>query len=72
MCVGMSSGNEDSELIRALCTRAGMIMEDAASQAIILSPGSRQKLARNIEALRSAAADCQALLTAAVALARRS
>ena len=72
MCVPMSPSEEDYDLISALCTRAGMLMEDVVAQAITSPPRPQQKLVRYIETLKLAAADCQILLGAAEVLARRS
>ena len=56
------------DLIRALCTRAGMIMEDASVDALIMSPGNRDTINAKLERLADAALEISAIINAARAL----
>jgi hypothetical protein len=66
-----SDGPDYLEMIQQLCVAAGMIMEDASSQAVQLARGTRRERNLHIEALTHASADAAALLLAADALNRR-
>ena len=54
------------ELIQQLCTRVGMIMEDASPVALITEPAD--DLSEKVEALRRATSRASALVAAADAL----
>jgi hypothetical protein len=59
------------EAIALLSTRAGMLMEDAAAEAVSAPPLDPEQLERWISDLRLATADALALLRAADAIRRR-
>ena len=64
--------DEDTiELIRLLCTRAGMAMEDASSVAL-LAPADHESLRSAIEQLEASATLTVKLIAAARALAASS
>lgn len=65
LCAGMD--DDTAELIRALLTRAGMIMEDASLDAIMLT-GSHADLSSQIVSVRRANDVVGALVRAAAAL----
>lgn len=65
LCAGMD--DDTAELIRALLTRAGMIMEDASVDAIMLA-GSHADLSSQIASVQQANDVVGALVRAAVAL----
>ena len=58
------------DLIRVLCTRAGMIMEDASVDALIMSPGNPDSINAKLERLADAALAISAIINAAQALQR--
>lgn len=58
------------DLIRALCTRSGMIMEDASADALIMSPGNPEAMNAKLERLADAALAISAIINAAQALQR--
>ena len=59
-----------ADLIRQLCTRAGMIMEDASPIALGIRVRQPQDLFRALEELKKSAAQIVALIDAAKALTR--
>ena len=58
--------DDDTKLIRQLCTRAGCIMEDASVVALIWDDDLA--LEHRLQKLRKASANIQALIVAATAL----
>lgn len=58
--------DDDTKLIRQLCTQAGCIFEDASVVALIWDDDLT--LQTRLEKLRKASADIQALVSAAIAL----
>ena len=58
------------ELIRALCARAGMIMEDASVDALMMSAGDPDTINAKLELLADAALEISAIINAAQALKR--
>ena len=58
--------DNDTKLIRQLCTRVGCIMEDASVVALIWD--DNLALETRLQKLRKASADIQALVSAATAL----
>lgn len=62
----MTGMDNDTKLIRQLCTRAGCIMEDASVVALVWE--DNLTLEARLQRLRKAAADIQALVSAATAL----
>ena len=64
--------DEDTrDLVRKLCTRAGMIMEDASLVAVTMPGGDDAAMAKAIELLARDAAAIIDLVSAAAALLRR-
>lgn len=66
--VGMDDDIVD--LIRALCTRVGMIMEDASVDALMMSAGDPETMNAKIKRLADAALEISAIINAARALQR--
>ena len=58
------------DLVRALCTRAGMIMEDASVDALMTSAGDPDAINAKLERLADAALAISAIINAARALQR--
>ena len=70
--VGMATdAPADYETIALLCTRAGMIMEDVAAEAVTMPPLAPTDLRNHLHGLNIAAKDIAALPSAAEVLARR-
>jgi hypothetical protein len=67
LCEPMTS-QADLETIALLCTRAGMIMEDTAPEALERLPADLGELDQRLAKLRNAAAERVAILDAAIAL----
>ena len=63
----MTDMDNDTHLIRQLCTRAGCVMEDASVVALIWDDDL--SLETRLQKLRKASVDIQALVAAATALA---
>ena len=63
--------NDASELVIALCTRAGMIMEDASVEAISNVPRTPSGRKAVLSKLGQAAQDIQVLIAAAQVVDRR-
>ena len=57
--------HETKDLIAQLCTRAGMIMEDASAEALTIALQSESDLAAKLDTLIEAIATSSSLLTAA-------
>ena len=66
--VGMD--DDIGDLIRALCTRAGMIMEDASVDALMMPQADLGAMAAKLERLSNAARTISAIVDAARALQR--
>ncbi len=60
---------ERIELVRQLCTQAGMIMEDASSRALLIEDLSDEGIRGTVTDLMVASARIKALVEAAAALA---
>jgi hypothetical protein len=61
--------DEDTfELIQLLCTRAGMIMEDASAEALVANPGKAEEMRAKLRRLADAAQAIGAIVAAAQAL----
>ena len=58
------------DLIRALCTRAGMIMEDASVDALMMTAGNPDTINAKLARLADAALAISAIINAARALQR--
>lgn len=56
------------DLIRTLCTRAGMIMEDASVEALLMPAADPQALSAKLDQLADAAKAISAIVAAARAL----
>ena len=63
--------DDDRELIDRLCTKAGMIMEDASAEAVVIGQGPDQ-LREKLEKIRKSAADAATLTAAAAVVFERS
>ncbi len=61
----------DLEAIALLCTRAGMVMEDAEPEALEKLPTDLGGIDQRLAKLRNAAEDMVALINAAIALRRQ-
>ena len=70
MCGDMSHEPDDDalDLARDLCTRAGMLLEDASAVAILTGHGQREEVLIAIADARTASGNAAALLAAAEAL----
>jgi hypothetical protein len=62
----------DEEVIRRLCARAGVLMEDFSVDALSTQPLSRERRLSQLSKLREVGRDISALLAAAEVMARRS
>lgn len=62
--------DDSRDLIDRLCTLAGMIMEDASADAVVLDARA-EELQSRIEGIRSSATDAASLTEAAIVVARR-
>ena len=70
MCGAMAReiDNEVLELSRALCTRAGMLLEDASAKVILVAGLEQEQLHSAIRKARSMTGQAAALLAAAEAI----
>jgi hypothetical protein len=64
--------SDDADLIERLCTRAGMMMEDASAIALSVRVDDQCACARHLACLEGAVADMQKLIDTASALLRQS
>jgi hypothetical protein len=64
--------DDTADLIRALCTRAGMIMEDVSVSALTISGADRAEIRAKLTLLADGAAAINALIAAASVLNRLS
>jgi hypothetical protein len=62
--------DETAELIAALCTRAGMIMEDVSDLALTIRSTDREERSSRLARLKEASLQITALVDAAIALDR--
>lgn len=69
-CVWVGMDDEIGDLIRALCTRAGMIMQDASTDALIMSADDPDTINSKLERLADAAHAISDIVDAARALQR--
>jgi len=70
-CVSSMTQDPIHEAIALLTVRAGMIMEDAATEAVSALPAGPIQLQKQIHLLKLAAEDALALLNAADVIRRR-
>ena len=64
--------DDTKDLIRLLCTRAGMIMEDASTVALVLPISDDAALKGALDSLRRSTSSMSTLIDAAFALANDS
>lgn len=69
---GNAMDEDDIELVMRLCTRAGMLMEDASADAIGAAGADPAELVTIVEKLEQATRDILAVVLAASAVVRRS
>ncbi|MEG3155708.1 hypothetical protein [Sphingomonas sp. RB1R13] len=62
--------DDTADLIQMLCTRAGMIMEDASAEALVMRAADPQAVSAKLERLAQAAGAIRAIIAAAHALNR--